>query len=143
LAEELAAARPEDASDADYVAPGRFGQPLDLDNWRWRIWKPAAEKAGVKGTPGDCRHTFASLLANEGGLMQDVARQLGHTTPQMLDRYSEVFDPTVVRHRMPMADAIREARQTVERDVAEKRHSARPAVKKRRATKRSIAGVSR
>jgi hypothetical protein len=44
---------------------------------------------------------------------------------------------------MPMADAIREARQTVERDVAEKRHSARPAVKKRRATKRSIAGVSR
>ncbi|HEY0477621.1 MAG TPA: tyrosine-type recombinase/integrase [Kofleriaceae bacterium] len=142
LVEELAAARPADAKAEDLVAPGRFGGPLDLDNWRWRVWRPAAERAGVAATPADCRHTFASLLANEGGLMQDVARQLGHTTPQMLDRYCEVFDPAAVAHRTAMADAIREARRTVRGDVAETRHKRQPAVRRSSRKKPRYAGVS-
>jgi integrase len=123
LAEDLQRSRPDAVDAGALVAPGRFGQPLDLDNWRWRVWRPAAERAGVDATPGDCRHTFASLLANEGRLMLDVARELGHTTPNMLQRYAHLFDRGAVMHGRPMAEVIYESRDAVAREVAEKRHT--------------------
>jgi hypothetical protein len=76
-------------------------------------WKPAATAAGVTGTSSDCRHTFASLLANEGRLLIYAAAQLGHSYVAMTGRYSHLFKNSDLAHRTPIADAITSARAKV------------------------------
>jgi integrase len=71
LAEELAgrlyALRPHVADDEHLVFPNRRGRPLNPDNIRYRVLKPAAERAGVSGIGLHAlRHTCASLLIEEG-----------------------------------------------------------------------------
>ena len=81
LADDLNSLRAgSDGGGSVLVAPNENGEPLDLHNWRRRVWNPAAKRAGVRATPYDGRHTFASLLANAGAPPIRVANQLGHTT---------------------------------------------------------------
>ncbi len=101
----------------DLVAPNRRGGCLDLHVWRRRVWKAACERAGVQASPYDGRHTFASLLANEGRLPIEVANQLGHTTSKTSDRYSHLFRPGALARRTPMVAAILEARAEVAADA--------------------------
>ncbi|HEX2376271.1 MAG TPA: tyrosine-type recombinase/integrase, partial [Gaiellales bacterium] len=118
LAGDLERFRPRAALPDDLVAPNAVGRSLDLHVWRRRVWKPACKRAGVAARPYDGRHTFASLLANEGHLMGYVALQLGHTTLQTTERYQHLFGPDQLRHRTPMRDAILAARAEVGASVA-------------------------
>jgi integrase len=113
LAQELAEARPANPGRDALVVPGATALPLDLRNWRWRKWKKAAEAAGVEGTPYDCRHTFATLLANAGKPPAYAAYQMGHSTTTMTDRYTGQFKESDVGHGTPVADAILAARAEV------------------------------
>jgi integrase len=55
------------------------GTPLDLDNWRRRIFNKALEKAGLRRVRvHDLRHTFASLLIQDGVSLAYIRDQLGH-----------------------------------------------------------------
>jgi integrase len=55
------------------------GGRLDQHNWRSRIFKPAARRAGVpSATPHQLRHGFASMLADEGYGAPQIASALGH-----------------------------------------------------------------
>lgn len=55
------------------------GTTLDPRNWRNRVFRPAAEAAGVPwATPHKLRHGLASLMANSGYSAAQIAAHLGH-----------------------------------------------------------------
>jgi hypothetical protein len=87
----------------------------DWDNWRERIFQPAALAVGLPADtiPRDLRGTFASMLIWAGENVIVVAREMGHKPSTCLEipgRIFEEFDPA---HRHPAVDVIREARDAV------------------------------
>jgi len=96
------------------VFPAHDGEAWSIDEWRnWarRIFRPAAERAGVDiGRPYDLRHTWASLLIQEGRLtLVEIAEQMGHSTQTLLSTYAHVIAELSGEQR-PVEDLIREAR---------------------------------
>jgi hypothetical protein len=84
---------PVGAGPDDLVCPSEIGGPLDLSNWRTRVWDPARVRAGVRAVPYDGRHTFASLLIHEGRPVPYVTAALGHASAgTTLNHYAHVFD---------------------------------------------------
>jgi integrase len=107
----LASGRPEGPT---LVFPNSRGEPWTEDtyrNWRRRIYRPAAQAAGIESArPYDLRHSFASLLIHEGASVVEVARQLGHAPSMTLDTYGHVFEEFEGRSRVSAEEAIRAAR---------------------------------
>ena len=106
----LAAGRPASGP----VFPAHDGGPWSVDEWRnWarRIFRPAATRAQVDiGRPYDLRHTWASLLIQEGRMsLVEVAEQMGHSTQTLLSTYAHVI-AELSGDRRPVEDLIREAR---------------------------------
>lgn len=77
--------------DVLFTAPA--GGPLQLSNWRRRVFEPACAAAGIVGlTPHDLRHTAASLAISAGANVKAVQRMLGHASAAMtLDVYAGLF----------------------------------------------------
>jgi integrase len=96
------------------VFPGHDGGPWTLtayQNWRRRIYAPAAAAAGVEHPrPYDLRHSFVSLLIAEGHNIVEVARRAGHSPKMALDTYAHVFEEFDPAERINAADRIRKAR---------------------------------
>ena len=86
---------------------------MDPDNWYKRVFVPTAERAGLRPSERDeddgpkvtihsLRHTYASLLINQGGSNQGesikyVSRQLGHASINITaDLYWHLFRETSV-----------------------------------------------
>jgi len=96
------------------VFPDTAGTAWNRDQWRnWhrRHFLPAAKASGVDiSRPYDLRHTWASLLIQEGKLtLIEVAAQMGHSVQTLLDNYAHVIAELSGEHR-PVEDLIREAR---------------------------------
>ncbi len=115
LAADLAGHRPRVTRRDELVLQTSTGLPIDLRNWRNRVCKPTAEKAGVTATPYDLRRTYCSRLAHEGRAAVYIAAMMGHSTSRMQDRYSHVIGDAHLRPLQPMSDAICEARSKLER----------------------------
>jgi integrase len=106
----LACRRPP--ADA-YVLPRSAGGAWcddDYRNWRKRKFVPAARTAGLESPrPYDLRHSFVSLLIQEGCSVVEVARQAGHSPEECLRTYAHVFeefdpgDRTTAEHRIRAA----------------------------------------
>jgi integrase len=65
------------------VFPSRDGSPMDGDNLRHRVFYPLLEKADVPRIRfHDIRHTFASLLLQNGESVHYVKEQMGHASIQ-------------------------------------------------------------
>jgi integrase len=108
LARDLALLREHvPAEPGDLVAPNGVGGHLSLHNWRSRAFYPAALAAGhyrevredkrlvrkPTVSPGDGRHTFASLLIHEARSVLLVQAALGHSSGEMVwRRYAHVFE---------------------------------------------------
>ena len=107
----LASGRPE--ADA-LLFPRGDGRPwtlTDWQNWRRRIYIPAAATAGITNArPYDLRHSFVSLLIHEGRSVVEVARQAGHAPTMTLSTYAHVFDEFALDERVPAEEQIRRAR---------------------------------
>lgn len=96
-----------------------FGRPdggpwLDYDfrNWRKRAFRPSARAAGVaEARPYDLRHSFVSLLIQEGVSIVEVARQAGHSPQECLRTYAHVFEEFDPAERLPAEAAISAARE--------------------------------
>ncbi len=114
LATDIALHRPRVTAPDELVLQTSTGLPVDLRNWRNRVWKPAAKKAGVAATPYDLRHTYCSLLAHEGRAAVYIAAMMGHSTSRTHDRYSHVITDAHLQPLTPMADAITQARPKLE-----------------------------
>jgi len=74
-----------------FVSPA--GGPVDLNNFRDRVWRPAIAKAGVAPLRiHDMRHTCASLAIAAGADVKVVQNLLGHASAAMtLDRYGHLM----------------------------------------------------
>ncbi len=82
-------------NDLDLVFPNEAGQPLNHANMLSRHFFPALKKAG---TPRirfhDLRHTYASLLIDQGENIKYIQSQLGHSSPIItLDVYAHLMKP--------------------------------------------------
>jgi hypothetical protein len=98
----------------------------DWDNWRDRIYRPAARAAGLpKGTrPRDLRGSFVSLMVFEGVDVVELAPELGHSAETCWRYYARVFKDLRGAPRRPAVDLIREAREAVARGVVPARYPA-------------------
>jgi integrase len=74
------------------VFPNRHGKPLCGDNYRKRVFKPLLEKADIPEIRfHDIRHTFASLLLQQGESLHYVKEQMGHASIQTtVDVYGHI-----------------------------------------------------
>jgi integrase len=77
----------------DLVFTSPSGGVLRNQNFRMRVFRPAAKAAGLDGlTPHDLRHTASSLAVAAGANVKAVQRMLGHASAAMtLDVYAGLF----------------------------------------------------
>ncbi len=81
-----------------FVFCNREGRPLDFKNVTNRVWKPLLRHLGLKERrPYQCRHTAATLWLASGEAPEWIARQLGHTTTEMLFRVYSRYVPNLTR----------------------------------------------
>lgn len=96
------------------IFPRQDGEPwqdYDWRNWRKRTWRPVATKLGlVDSRPYDLRHSFVSLLIQEGQTVVEVARQAGHSAETCLRYYAHVFADYDPENRISAEEQIRQAR---------------------------------
>jgi len=84
--------------DNEYVFRTRTGQPIDNSNFVDRVWKPLLRHLGLEyRRPYNMRHTCATLWLAAGEAPEWIARQLGHTTTEMLFRTYSRYVPNLVR----------------------------------------------
>ena len=64
------------------IFPNEAGQPITNSNMRYRYFDPAFKVAGLpKICFHDLRHTYASLLIEQGENIKYIKSQLGHSSP--------------------------------------------------------------
>ncbi len=81
-----------------FVFCNRDGKPLDNTNVTNRVWYPLLRHLGLtKRRPYQTRHTAATLWLGAGENPEWIARQLGHTTTEMLFRVYSRYVPNLTR----------------------------------------------
>ena len=78
----------------DLVFPSSFGNPMDCRNMVKRYFESTLEKAKIpKIRFHDLRHTFASMLIEQGENIKYIQKQLGHSKPSVtMDIYAHLFN---------------------------------------------------
>ena len=83
---------------SEYVFCNLAGQPLDNKNFSDRVWYPLLRHLGLdKRRPYQMRHTAATLWLASGEAPEWIARQLGHTSTEMLFRVYSRYVPNLTR----------------------------------------------
>jgi len=83
---------------SEYVFCNREGQPLDNKNFSDRVWYPLLRHLGLKARrPYQMRHTAATLWLASGEAPEWIARQLGHSSTEMLFRVYSRYVPNLTR----------------------------------------------
>ena len=86
------------AKASDYVFCNLAGQPLDNKNFSDRVWYPLLRHLDLeKRRPYQMRHTAATLWLASGEAPEWIARQLGHTSTEMLFRVYSRYVPNLTR----------------------------------------------
>ncbi len=82
-----------ESNELNLVFPNQAGRPMDRSNLQVRIFEPALRRAGLRKVRfHDLRHSYASLLINDGANIKYVQRQLGHASCMItLDTYSHLI----------------------------------------------------
>lgn len=81
-----------------FVFSSRTGGPLSHNNVTKRVWYPLLRHLGFrKRRPYQTRHTAATLWLAAGENPEWIARQMGHTTTEMLFRVYSRYVPNLTR----------------------------------------------
>jgi integrase len=90
-----------------YVFCNRAGEPLDTNNFTKRVWYPLLRHHGLElRRPYQTRHTAATLWLAAGETPEWIARQLGHSSTEMLFRVYSRFVPNLTRRDGSAFDRI-------------------------------------
>jgi integrase len=82
----------------DFVFATRNGTPFNHRNITQRVWYPTLKACGLRErVPYQTRHTAATLWLAAGENPEWIARQMGHTTTEMLFRVYSRFVPNLTR----------------------------------------------
>ncbi len=85
-------------SHGGFVFCTNSGKPQDHNNITKRIWYPALKFLGIKPRrPYQTRHTTATLWLASGENPEWIARQMGHTSTEMLFTVYSRFVPNLTR----------------------------------------------
>ena len=111
-----------------WLFAGASGKPIDPDNFRKRVWPKILTKAKLPTMRiHDLRHTFASLLIQQGESLAYVQAQLGHHSISVtVDTYGHLV-PGGNRAAVDRLDALLEGRRP-DQDRTER--TARPAARR-------------
>jgi integrase len=86
------------AAMSEYAFCNREGKPLDNKNFTDRVWSPLLRHLGLKARrPYQMRHTAATLWLASGEAPEWIARQLGHSSTEMLFRVYSRYVPNLTR----------------------------------------------
>jgi integrase len=84
--------------DIDYVFANKADNPLSVHNVTKRIWYPLLRRLGLPPRrPYQTRHTAATLWLAAGENPEWIARQMGHSTTEMLFRIYSRYVPNLTR----------------------------------------------
>ncbi|UOQ58597.1 site-specific integrase [Leucobacter allii] len=89
LIKPLLKARPE-----GYLFRSRGGVPLDVANWRKRVWNKCSDEIGLnsagkeRGSIHTLRHTYATEQLEAGLSLAEIADLLGHSSITTTERYA-------------------------------------------------------
>lgn len=98
MAYQALKAQQEVTGDGDFVFCTRIGTPLSHNNVTKRVWYPLLRYLDLpKRTPYQTRHTAATLWLASGENPEWIARQMGHTTTEMLFRVYSRYVPNLTR----------------------------------------------
>ena len=82
-----------------FVFCNKRGQPIDVNNFTSRIWYPLLDLLNIqRRRPYETRHTAATLWLASGESPEWIARQLGHSTTEMLFRVYSRYVPNLTRN---------------------------------------------
>jgi integrase len=97
--------------DDDPVFASERGTPLDGRNMIRTVFEPALRRSGLPRMRfHDLRHTFASLLIEQGAHVKYISEQLGHASVQTtLDRYGHLFDQSYADESAKLEKALADA----------------------------------
>jgi integrase len=83
---------------SEYVFCNLVGSPLDNKNFTERVWYPLLRHLDLEPRkPYQMRHTAATLWLASGEAPEWIARQLGHTSTEMLFRVYSRYVPNLTR----------------------------------------------
>lgn len=83
---------------SEYVFCNQSGQPIDNQNFLNRIWNPLLRHLNLPHRRAyQMRHTAATLWLAAGEAPEWIARQLGHTSTEMLFRVYSRYVPNLTR----------------------------------------------
>jgi integrase len=82
-------------NNLELIFPNGSGNPINHNNMVNRHFNPALKKAGIERIRfHDLRHTYASLLIEQGENIKYVQNQLGHSSPTVtLNVYAHLMKP--------------------------------------------------
>lgn len=85
--------------EQEFVFCARRGAPLNHNNVTQRVWYPLLRHLALKPRrPYQTRHTAATLWLAAGESPEWIARQMGHSTTEMLFTVYSRYVPNVVRN---------------------------------------------
>lgn len=100
---------------SEFVFCNRDGGPLDYRLINKRVWHPLLRFLGLKPRRAyQTRHTAATLWLSAGENPEWIARQLGHSTTEMLFRVYSRYIPNVTRRDGSAFEAMLERLNTEE-----------------------------
>ncbi len=83
---------------SEFVFCNSQGNPLEYRNVNRRVWKPTLELLGLKHRRAyQTRHTAATLWLAAGENPEWIARQMGHSSTEMLFRVYSRYVPDITR----------------------------------------------
>jgi integrase len=84
------------SNELDLVFPNEAGGPINHNNLVVRHFRPSMKSAGIEKIRWhDLRHTYASLLVEQGENIKYIQSQLGHSSPTVtLNVYAHLMKPT-------------------------------------------------
>jgi integrase len=92
----------------DLVFPNETGRSINHNNMCYRYFEPALEKAGIgKVRFHSLRHTYDSLLIEQGEINKYIQAQLGHSSPTVtLNVYAHLMKPTNQEAAIRLENAV-------------------------------------
>lgn len=95
-------------SELTLVFPSKSGKPLHYSNVVRRFFHPALKRAGLQIIRfHDLRHTYASLLIDQGENIKYIQTQMGHSKPDVtLNVYAHLLTPSNPRSARRLENSI-------------------------------------